>query len=454
MRTFLILAVIGVAIGAALLWPKRGESKPALEVSIPSLTWEKLELRMLDSPQRRAWTYQVRLHSRADRELHLEAKLDQPTANVKLRVDGDKSLLPGAHGQMRLVFVVPPRFGKFENGVTITSPQLPDWKKRYNIVGEVVDRPLEGSYMFANPSSVSLGEVEAGSRTPILVALESRGDEPVSITEFEVSNPERVRVRGFRSGAVIVAGGDLQVDGIFLAPPQPGPFRERIRVKSDAINVPRGLDVLITGSVVTDYTPRPLRIDRRTAYAHREPEFKVSIIGRKGTKPFTVRQIAGHAAHFTVASKGTTEPASKQDVVLKLRRDAPLAIEKPHELRIRLTLSVDVEVVWPVSTRVLPAIRPQPARLNFGRLAPGTPKVLIVRLLASDGRQFQAKCPPTERGKFIAQVQGGVGMQQTIRVNVKPGLPLGVHNDQVIVETGDKDVPIIRIPISIEIRNQ
>jgi len=451
-KALLALVLVG-AVTAGVIWQVRAKDKrPRLSVTIPLLPWPEPELRMYDMRLGSQKSYMLEVRSRHDRALDLEAELGNTDTKLVMQLRGDTRILPEGRGRARLVLAVPPTLGAFENTVTIRCPQLPDWKLEYKILGSVVDKPFDGAYMFARPAGVRIGAVEAGSHTPVVVALVNRGTVAIEVREVIVSDRDRLRVKGLIGGAVIVPGAELQLDGVYVAGSEPGPFRERVRVMSNAVNTPDGLDLIVTGEVVTPYSPAPLKFLQRSAYPHREPRYQVRIHAREGSAPFTVTDISGHESALDVVDRGSDTPADVQVVTFKLRRDAPPALERPLKLRVRLTLSVGYVVTWPMTLRILPIIRPHPPRLNFGVVEQGTPKAITIRLLAAGGRRFKAISASSQRGTVHTQVWGAAGMEQSIIVNVKPGLPGGPHSDVVIVKTDDKDVPEIRVPVSIQIR--
>jgi hypothetical protein len=244
----------------------------------------------------------------------------------------------------------------------------------------------------------------------------------------------------------------MEVGGEVLVPRLAVSFREKIRILSDASNYPRGIDITLSGEIDPDYSCQPRRLDVRADYPIRETAYPVEIVAREGGEPFVVERITGHEDYFVVGELPKT-PATRQRIVFKLRPDAPTSGSKRQEFDIRFRLGPrDVDVIWPVSIGLLPPIHPSPPQLTFGRVPIDRPTRMELQLHTFANRRFKVLKYYTEKGRFaISTPQGGGGLTWRFFVAPAPNLRHGLHRDTLVIETDDKDVPKIRVPIYLEL---
>jgi len=430
------------------------EPEPDFEVEIVGLPEDGV-LRIPGARPGSSMQWLLRLRSRVDRSTTLRARLVPPVREgLVLSLRGTTSVLPQGRESARLVLRMPTGFGPLEGVIELSCPEL-DWTREVPYRGEVDDVPLEGVYLVAEPRGVDLGTVKPGEALRSVVVLRAIGSQPVTIREWAVDDREHVKLLNVRGGETIQPGGELQVNIGVLAPDSARSFRHRVRVYSDARNVPKGLDIMVSGRVAPDYAPRPAQLQAGTVYPMHERTHRVLISAAKGRAPFRVESVEGHERHFEVVSKGSEEPAPVQEVVLKVRRDAPTDMERPQRFSIRFDLGPDIgeDVVVPVAMRFVPPIHAKPARVRFGVVDPEKDELTReVRLVAFANRRFEVTNVRLRDGDFQARKRsGGAGIPWSFTVapvHTDPGLLA----DVLIIETDDEQVPEIAVPISAEIR--
>jgi hypothetical protein len=390
--------------------------------------------------------------SRANRSVRLEARFEGPAPEgMSVKMAGDQELLPVSTGVPVLTIGLPARPGPIRGTIVIESPDLPGWSRTYVFDGVVEDRPREGKIV--EWQAEDLGDLRPGEKKAFAAPVRSRGTEDVTIHEVKLVNGDRVRLDRRYGPELILAGGELQITGVVVAPKVAGNFRARIRVRSDADNVRVWFDTFVVAKVVPDYAPRPDRIGPRNDAPVQETEYAIEIHGRQGTEPFVIDQVMGHEAVFTLVSRGGTEPAVEQTVVFKLKRDAPTDPMLLREFNVRLRLSpVGYEVVVPVHLRLHPPIYADPPRPHLGRVPRGHPGKTEIRLVAIANRRFKVKSAETQKGLFEIEVRHAPGLAWRILVGIPNRSKTGLLQDRIVIETDDPDVPKIVVPVKAVVR--
>jgi hypothetical protein len=442
MRTVILAALLLAACGGA-----------PIDITIPTLPGAT-HLRMPDSPPQRRWQYRLQVENRAGKQVRLEARLDEPAPEgVIVRMAERTNVIPReGTGWPTLIVIVPAKEGAFKGTISITSPEVPDWAHRYTFEGEVVPTAVRGRSLSARPSGVDLGTFRPGEEKTFAVALASTGSDPVTVKEWVAEDPERVKLPRPPEGLAITPGGEYQLLGAVVAPRAAGPFQARVRVRSDAENHEKGLDLRLVGQVLPDYAPHPPRAVETVAYPVQETEFKVVIRAREEVPPFTVAQASGHERYFDVVSLGTAEPGREQVVRLKLRRDAPTDAARDAEWQCRFRIEPGgVDVAWPLKIRLNPPIHAHPGAIDFRTVAQGTEKAQEILLTGLANRAFKVT-RATAGHVRVALPDHAPGTAWRVIVSLPPGLGAGAIDDRVVIETDDPDVPRLIVPVKAEIR--
>ena len=444
-----------VILGALLLAACDGAP---LDLTIPKLPEGPAHrhLRMPDSPPLRRWQYRLQVESRVRRQVRLEARLEDPAPEgVIVRMAESTNVIPReGTGWPTLIVIVPGKEGAFRGTLAITSPDVRDWAVRYTFAGEVVPVALTGRNLVARPSGVDLGMFRPGEERTFAVALASCGSDPVTIKEWIAEDPERVRLPRPAEPVLVKPGGEYQLLGAVVAPRAAGPFQVRVRVRSDAENHEKGLDIRFAGQVVPDYAPNPPRAVETVAYPVQETEFKVVIRAREEVAPFTVKQVSGHERYLDVLSLGTEEPAREQTVRLKLRRDAPTDAARHAEWQCRFRIEPGgVEVAWPLKIRLNPPIHAHPGAVDFRTVAEGTEKEQEILLTGLANRAFKVTGASAERRQVrVTLPDHAPGTVWRVIVSLPKSLGAGAIDDRVVIATDDPDVPQLIVPVKAEIR--
>lgn len=444
MRTAILFALLLAACGG-----------DPLVVTIPTKPGAT-HLEMPEALPLRRYQYKLEVRNRAGRQVRLEARLEEPAPpGVVARLGGTTTIPREGTGFPWLIVIVPEKPGPFQGTVAITSPDVPDWVLRYTFGGEVVDRPREGRNITVRPPGVALGPLVPGEEKAFAVALASFGNEDVTISEWTPSDPAVVRLPKLGDPLVVRTGGEFQLVGAVVAPRVAGPFEASVRVRSDAQNHKGGVfEIRFAGAVVPDYAPYPPRAVETAAYPAQETEFKVRIVAREGVAPFTVTEAKGHERYLEVVSLGTGEPAREQLVRLKLRRDAPTDAMQPAEWQVRFRIEpTGVEVAWPLKLLLYPPIHASPREVSFGSVPQGASKEAEVLLTALAQRSFRVTDARAEGRRVDVKVpEHAPGTTWRILVRLPESLPAGVLSDRIVIETDDKDVPRLIVPVKAEIR--
>jgi hypothetical protein len=443
MRTVILGALLLAACG----------TEP-LVVTIPKKP-NATHLEMPEALPLRQYKYRLEVVNNVRKQVRLEVRLEEPVPpGVVARLSGTTTIPREATAWPWLVVVVPEVPGPFQGSLAITSPDVADWVLKYTFGGEVVDRPREGRHIRVRLGS-PLGTMVPGEEKAFAVALESFGSEDVVIEEWAPSDPEVVRIQRLQEPLLVKSGGELQLVGVIVAPRAAGPFEASVRVRSDAQNYQGGvLDIRFGGTVVPDYAPHPPRAVETAAYPAAQTEFKVKIVAREGVLPFVVAAATGHERYFDVVSLGTAEPAREQLVKLKLRRDAPTDLLQPADWQVRFRIKPsDVEVVWPLRLFLYPPIHASPREISFGAVAQGATKQAEITLAALAQRAFRVTGARSEERLVIVTVpEHAPGTTWRVVVSLPEGLAPGALADRVVIETDDKDVPQLIVPVKADIR--
>ncbi|HEY7513988.1 MAG TPA: hypothetical protein VIC87_05900, partial [Vicinamibacteria bacterium] len=366
---------------------------------------------------RGSYLHPVRLRSRAKTAVRLTARLEEPVPRgVAVDLTGETTLLPEGTGDVVIVLTMPKELGPFEGRVALLSEDVPDWKHVHTFHGVVVDKPFEGKYLRAEPPRVDLGEVRAGERVAFAFALRGVGTEPVVVREWSPHDSARVRVRRPSGAVTIEPGKEHRIEGEVQVPAQAGPFQERIRVLSDAKNVP-ALDVAVLGSVVRDHEVTPHRLDWGNVYRREQPECSIRVRARAGVPPFRVASVDGVLAHFDVVSMGGAEPAEEQTVRLRVKANAPVGPLTDYAVRLHLEPGGEV-LEWAVTLNVLPSIHAQPEQVDFGDVREGAEPSVEVRLVSSGNRSFEVTGVQCDNARFVVEERRAAPLPWTIRVSV------------------------------------
>lgn len=452
-RARVLLVLLTVAAGAGVYFLVRsGGTREPLEIEIPLLhdrTATKFEWG--EVPLRAAYRYWLRVRSTESKRVRLTARLDEPAPEgMEARLDGQTDLLPYQSGEMQLVLSVPDRLGPLSGSVTIESPDLPGWSRRYTFEGTVTKKPREGPAIHLEPAGgLDLGSLQPGETRPFDFVVESVGTANLNVSDIVPSDSDRVRLAGNAGAGVVVPGGELHVNGLLTAPRAGGEFRVSVLVASDAKNAPKKHFVL-RGVVSPPYAATPPRLDWPSAVRAERPATEVVITAREGQAPFSIQRVLGADPFFELESDGGGEPAREKTVRLRLRADAPFGKAK-FVVRFQLAPSGH-DVEWPTEIEVRPTILPSIPVVHF-LVRPGTPvRPIEVRLDHLLGKEFRVT-GEVERPDFVTvQSSKPAGLAWRLIVQVKVDLPVGVHEGVILVPTDDPETPKVLIRVSADVR--
>mgnify|MGYP002624357747 CR=1 FL=1 len=429
------------------------EVKNLVEVRIATLPEDVSELDLSDARRGEARTYPLEVKSHADVPVTLQARIEDGPKGMAAAVLRESRLLPRPSARPGLQLALPSETGAIRGRVVMYSPDLPGWTRSWTFRGEVVDKPLPGRYLRADPVGVDLGDLRPGETRDFVVALESFGDEDVLVEGWSSDDPERLALATAPRAQAVVPGGRLQLEGRLRAPNAGGPYRAQIRVDSNAQNVRGFLAIVVAGTVVPDYALRPREYGPRVHYPVQENEITVDVEAREGVAPFTVKEVSGHERHFTLVSKGTDAPARSQKVVFRLLRKAPTDVHENQKLKVRLLLEPNEVLDWPVELRLLPPVHPQPDKIHFGEVPPGVAVRREFSLAAFGPRDFDVKSCRSRDKKFLVEpLPRSEGMQWRFWVGLPAGTPPGLYRDVLDIETTDPDVPLVTVQVAAVVK--
>jgi len=419
-----------------------------LDVRITTLPEDTKELDFSGARPGEARTFPLEVKSRASFGVTLVARIEDGPEAMRAAVVRENRVLPKGTAIAGLQVLMPRETGAIRGRVVMSSPDLPGWSKGWDFRGEVVDKPMPGRYLRAEPVGVDLGDLRPGETRDFEVALVSFGDEDVRVDAWSTDDGDRASLPVPPRGYAIVPGGRLPLRGRFHAPKAGGPCHVRIRVDSNAQNVQGYLAILVGGKVVPDYALQPPIYGPQVHYPVREPTVSVDVVARKGVPPFVVKAVTGFESHFTLVSQGGDKPAPTQKVVFKLRKDAPWDVHENQTVKVRLQLEPEEILDWPMELRLLPPVYPQPDLVYFGEV----PQGVAVRkefVLATFGpRDFEVTSCRTREGNFIVDpLPHSEGMQWRFSVDLRPATRPGLVTDTVVIETSDPDAATITVHV-------
>jgi hypothetical protein len=425
--------------------------RPGLTLTIPTRPDGTLE--MPGAAPKSQFQYKLEVKSTFKKDVRLEASLAEPApAGVRVRIPAPADVPREGSANPTLVVVAPEKEGPFAGTVVITSPDVPAWEVRFPFTGMVARRVFEGPHLDVRPAGVNLGELRPGEEKRFAVALVNFGNAPATIREWAADEPQRVRLAPAEP-TTIAAGGELQFTGVVVAPTAPGRFEARVRIQSDAKTHLRGIEIRCAGTVVLDYEPNPPTNVERSAYPIQQQEFRVEIRARAGMPPFTVAGAEGHERYFEMVSLGAPEPAARQVVTLKLKRDAPTDTEHDALCRVRFLVQPGgFEVPWPVRIRLNPPVHAYPGTIHFGTVARDAAERREIMLAALPGRAFRVKSARSEERIVQVGAPEQLGAAWRLIVSLPKGLGEGIVSDRIAIETDDPDVPLLLVPVKADVR--
>ena len=114
------------------------------------------ELIMNERGPRTLWRYRADMQSHAGASIRLRvAFVGEAPEGMTVALKGQTELLPHGSGELSVVFVTPPRLGRFTGRIRLYCDELPEWSEEYPFHGEVIKRRLRGRYLNARPGGVA-----------------------------------------------------------------------------------------------------------------------------------------------------------------------------------------------------------------------------------------------------------------------------------------------------------
>jgi len=451
----LTLAVLIIA-GVALYFDRDEPVEPLLIQIVPL----PVGTRILDigeiSPRTRSLIYNMTVESRTAETVNLKVRLGpDPTEGIAVRLAMVQPVRPAGRESLRLVVAPPLQFGPFQAKIILYADELPDWTYVYEFKGAVVDKPLKGKYLDLIPSGIDLGTVRLGEKKKFKFELFNFGDTTIEVSEIRPRDPASVQIVQAKGGLQVRPGDTRTVEGEARITGEGKRFESRIEVISDAING-NVLSVGLWGTLRSDYDIAPARLPSRSAYPSLGREYTIKIGAASGIAPFVVENVAGLDPLFELAKPLSKEPAVRQSITLRLRRDAPTGQDF---LRGSLRISIEpahVTLAWPYALRALPPVNAQPAQINFGTVQRATlnkPIERVVRIVALPGRLVNVTGVRAARRYFqVRLAEHKAGMPWEVVVVLPALADKGVYRDQILIETSDPDVPKLLIPVRATVR--
>lgn len=455
-----LIVVLLVALG--LLLGLRGCSNSGpLEISFPTLSGYPAFLNMgqmaMGSKEegtefvKTSRTWKIKVKSRASEAVLLRARLEEGAPEgMEVRLDGEIDLPPAGSGFVFLILSPPPPVGPFEGSVTLYAENNADIRVTFPFKGETVRPQLEGAYAIVRKAqgqpSTNVGQSAPGKVHEFAFEVFSYGTEPLVVEEWEIDHPAAVHLEAVQGGETVAPGEALLVRGRVRAPSTAGTFRYVVSVRSNAVNAPL-LQTTVHGRVEAPYyLTKDLERDRRAVRKLR-PEYTTVVVARPGSKPFTVGRITGHEGIFEIVSRGSEEPALRQELRVRLLPGARLG---PHKVRVRIQLQPSGhELVWTFYPFVIVGtIVSDPPRVEFGRLGPGARVEHTVRLVSTTSSEFSVISAVAKGDHVEVEVLKRSGLAPKLRLRLRVGLPSGRFADVIVVETDDPDTPRLQIPVS------
>ena len=326
-----LIVVLLVALGLLLGLRGCSDSGP-LEVSFPTLSGYPAFLNMgqMAMGSKEAGTefvkssrsWRIKVKSRAAEAVLLRASFEEGAPEgMEVRLDGEIDLMPAGSGYVTLILSPPPAPGPFEGSVTIYAENDADIRVTFPFKGETVRPQLEGAYAIVRKAegqpSTNLGPSAPGKVHEFAFEVFSYGTEPLVIEEWEIEHPGAVHLDAVKGGETVEPGEALLVRGRARVPGNAGTFNYLVSVRSNAVNAPL-LQVTVHGRVEAPYyLTKDLEEDRRAVRKLR-PEYTTIVVARPGSEPFTVGRITGHEGVFEIVSRGSDEPALRQELRVRL----------------------------------------------------------------------------------------------------------------------------------------
>jgi hypothetical protein len=392
----------------------------------------------------RLWVIQAR--SRVSEPLRLRVRIEEPAPEgMGAQLTGETDLLPQGEGRIKLALSPPAALGPFQGALTIYAEGDPEIAVRFRFGGEVVPARYAEPFIRIEQlpdQPLSFGKVAPGTTKRFAFRVRNEGEEPLVIARWEVEPRHSVRLEGVRGGDTVAPRSALDVRGAARAPGKPGAFRYRILIHSNAKNSPVQ-QVALPGEVVVPYHLEPGSVRDPRAVRFRHPEYATVVVAGEEAQPFTIGRIHGGEDLFEVVSRGSAEPARRQEVRLRLRRDARLG---RHETKVTIRIDpAGVELEWAFHVNVVATVVADPPVVHFGRTRAGVQRE--VRLVSTVDREFKVKEVQTEHGIVLAVARTAAGLAPTLVVTVRPGAPRGSFRDVITIETDDPRTPRLRIAV-------
>jgi hypothetical protein len=401
--------------------------------------------------------YRLEVASTGDMAVKLEVALAEgATEGMNVRFKGDTTLLPKGRETLTLVLRFPQKAGAFSADIVLTSPDLSDWSRTYQLRGEKVDQPLSGRYLFHSPSGVDLGNVQEGNQYKFNVSLKNEGDEPVTIDIIEPEDNAPIEMPGFEAGTAIESRGAMQVNGIVRIPDETtgDHFFAAIIIRSDAGNAPV-IRVRVKGKIRREYSIQPPSLPPTSINSGQPTQFDITVRAAEDVDPFRITSVRGLEPYFELVTELPKESTKSVVLGLKVRKDAPAGVAMVRGA-VRVMLGKDEKAVeWPYQIRVLPPIFAQPSKLPFGTLDStkmSQPVTREIRLVSTPGRKYKVTGVRAEHGRFEVKTIAVRGMPVRILVSLPAFAAAGNYVDRIVIETDDPDVPRLHIRVNAVVR--
>lgn len=452
--TLLALAGLGVGVFFAARKPPPpidirsvGTLGPVHKVDLGVVSYDEEETK-----HKRASIYRLDIKSNLDRPVQLDVRLDGAShERVAVQLRGESKLLPQGSAKPNLVILPPGPLGPFSGTAVLFSNDVPEWRYEVAFSGEIRKVQRQGRWLTLRPIAVDLGKVRPGEKKPFVATLRNEGTEEITIREWRPLDANVQLNPSLRPGDLIAPGGEKQVGGTVTIPDVQGQWVTRVLISSDSTNAER-LQLQLGAVVEPDFTLHPPSTRLDNVYPPRQREFTVQVKAREGLAPFKVTGVKNLARFFEVVSLGADEPAAEQTVRLRVAPGAPHQVVKGHPVRF-VVEPPGVELEHKIYMHTHGSISAQPERLNWGTLRRGTTvKEKEVLLATFAGRQFKVTNVQSKNGYFVARLIQSPGVTPRVMVRPAEGLPSGILDDFILIETDDKDTPRLRVHARIEYR--
>lgn len=456
MRTVLLILVVLAAAGAVFLIQANRSSEPV----VIRITNEPEGQQVLDTGESTFRTgsiqWEITAYSQTDKTVTLKVRLgDGAPEGVRTRLAKVNPLRPSDSEIVQLVVAPPKVLGPFEAKLILYADELPDWSYELTVKGVMVDKPISGRYLSAQPAGIDLGSVRDGENKNFEFEVSTYGDKPVEVTEIRPRDPNVVQIFRTGSGFTVLPGERKKVEGVVRVAGDGKTFHTQVEVRSNAENA-KVLIVTIGGKLRLDYDISPARLPMRSVYKSLARDFTIRINAAPDIDPFVVGSVSGLEPLFELAQPLGTEPSRTQTVSLRLKKDAPAGREL-HRGDVRIGIEpAKSELKWPYALRVLPPVNANPPEVNFGtvtRAKLDRPMEKTVQILTLPGREFKVTGAQSQRGRFHVRVpEHRAAMAWEVIVSLPALSDKGIYRDQILVETTDPEVPRLLIPVRAVVR--